>query len=318
MRVIVALGGDALLSKGDPPEAEIQERHIGAAAKALAPLARDHDLVVTCGNGPQVGLFTPEGAQDSSLSHPYPFDVLGAQTQGMIGYWLLQALENELPGQQVVSLISQTLVDADDPAFRNPTTFVGPVYQEGVARRLAMQRGWQVRQDGASWRRVVASPEPQALVEMPTIRTLLGDGAVVVCAGGGGIPVVRCKSGRLHGADAVVDKDLTAAIVARDLGADALLLLTDVPAVETAFGHDNSEPIHRSSPSALRPQSFPPGSMGTKVDAACRFVESTSNMAVIGRLEDAVGLLDGTAGTRITSNPTSVDAKLSPVGSSVA
>lgn len=318
MRVVVALGRNSLLRRGEPPEAEIQERHVGAAVEALVPLARDHDLVVAYGDGPQLGLFTLEGAQDSSLSHPYPFDVLGAQTQGMIGYWLLQALENELPGQQIVSLICQTLVDADDPAFQNPTKFVGPVYQEDDARRLAIQRGWQVRQDGSSWRRVVASPEPQALVEMPTIRTLLGDGAVVVCAGGGGIPVRRSASGRLHGADAVVDMHLTAAMLARDLGADALLLLTDVSAVETASGRDNAKPIHRSSPSALRSQNFPSGSMGPKVDAACRFVESTGKVAGIGRLEHAVDLLDGNAGTFVTLDTLSVDPKLSAVGSSVA
>ena len=318
MRVVVALGGNALLRRGEPPEAEIQQHHVGAAVEALIPLARDHDLVVTYGNGPQVGLFALESAQDPVLSHPYPFDVLVAQTQGMIGYWLLQALENALPGQQVVSLICQTLVDNDDPAFRYPTKFVGPVYQEDDARRLAVQRGWHVRQDGSSWRRVVASPEPRALVEMPTIRTLLGDGAVVVCAGGGGIPVCRSASGHLHGAEAVVDKDLTAALLARDLGADAVLLLTDVAAVETGFGHDDAKPIRRSSPSALRAEDFPPGSMGPKVDAACRFVESTGRVAMIGRLEDAVDLLDGTAGTLVTPDTLSRDPERSAVVDSVA
>ncbi len=318
MRVVVALGGNALLRRGEPPEAAIQQHHVGVAVEALIPLARDHDLVVTYGNGPQVGLFALESARDPVLSHPYPLDVLGAQTQGMIGYWLLQALENALPGQQVVSLICQTLVDNDDPAFRCPTKFVGPAYQEDDARRLAMQRGWQVRQDGSSWRRVVASPEPRALVELPTIRTLLGDGAVVVCAGGGGIPVSRSGSGHLHGAEAVVDKDLTAALLARDLGADAVLLLTDVAAVETGFGHDDAKPIRRSSPSALRSEDFAPGSMGPKVEAACRFVESTGRVAAIGRLEDAVGLLDGTAGTRVTPDTFSRDPARSPVAGSVA
>ena len=320
MRVVVALGRNALVSKGESRDGEIQERHVGAAVDALVPLARDHDLVVIYGNGPEGGPLAHDGAQDPFLSRscPYSFDTLAAQTQGMIGYWLLQALENELPGQQVVSLICQTLVDAEDPAFRHPTMIVGPAYQDDDAQRLALERGWQVRRDGSAWRRAVASPEPQAVIEMPTIRTLLGDGAVVVCAGGGGIPVCRSTSGRLHGADAVVDSDLTAAMLARDLGADALLLLTDVAAVEIGFGHENAQPIRRSSPSALRIQNCASGSMGPTVDAACRFVESTGRVAAIGRLEEAADVLDGTVGTLVTSDTLSVDPTLSPVASAVA
>lgn len=193
VRAVIALGGHALLRR-DGPSDEIQRRHVGAAVEALIPLARDHDLVVTYGSGTQVGLF----AHESFPSCPRPFDDLVAQTQGVIGYWLLQGLENELPGQQVVSLVCQTLVDGDDPAFLNATMFVGPVYQGDDARRLAVERGWQVRQDGAPGRRVVASPEPQALIEMSTVCTSLGDGAVVF-AGGGGIPVCRSASGHLHG-----------------------------------------------------------------------------------------------------------------------
>ena len=199
-----------------------------------------------------------------------------------------------------------------------PPSSSDPSIEDEDARRLAIQRGWQVRQEGSSWRRVVASPEPQALVEMPTIRTLLGDGAVVVCAGGGGIPVCRSASGRLYGAEAVVDRDLTAAMLARDLGADALLLLTDVAAVETGFGHDRAKPIRRSNPSALRAQNFSPGSMGPKVDAACRFVESTGKVAVIGRLENAVNLLDGAAGTLVTPDSLTLDPERSAVANSVA
>ena len=297
MRLVVALGGNALLERGETPLAEIQEKHVLIAVEALAPLARDHDLVITHGNGPQVGLLALESASDPDLPHPYPFDVLGAQTQGMIGYFLLQAFENALPGQEVVSLICQTLVASDDPAFDLPTKFVGPVYDEEAGQQLAHRRGWQIRRDGDTWRRVVASPEPQALVEMPTIRMLVANGAVVICAGGGGIPVSRSRDGLLRGVEAVVDKDLTAALLARDIGAEALLLLTDVPNVECDFGTEAAHAIRRTSPSDLRALPFAAGSMGPKVEAACRFVEATGNRAMIGRLEDAVELLEGTRGT---------------------
>ncbi|MBF6558052.1 MAG: carbamate kinase [Acidimicrobiales bacterium] len=297
MRLVVALGGNALLERGEVPNAEIQEKHVVAAVESLVPLARDHDLVITHGNGPQVGLLAIESATDPALPHPYPFDVLGAQTQGMIGYFLLQAFENALPGQQVASLICQTLVAADDPAFKHPTKFVGPVYDENEARRLGRVRGWEVRRDGTAWRRVVASPEPQAVIEMPTIRTLLADGTVIVCAGGGGIPVCRTADGLLRGVEAVVDKDLTATLLATDLGADALLLLTDVSAVELGFGTAAAHPIHHTTPVALRAKTFSAGSMGPKVDAACRFVEATGKRAMIGRLDAAAALLEGTTGT---------------------
>jgi carbamate kinase len=215
----------------------------------------------------------------------------------MIGYFLLQAFENALPGQEVVSLICQTLVDPDDPAFAHPTKFVGPVYTRSEGERVAALRGWDVRPDGASWRRVVASPEPLVPLEMATIRMLVGNGAVVVCSGGGGIPVCRGTDGLLHGVEAVIDKDLTAVLLARELGADALLLLTDVANVETDFGTDHARPIVRTTPDALRTERFPEGSMGPKVDAACRFVDATGNRAFIGRLDDAAGLIAGTSGT---------------------
>ncbi|MGD0394801.1 MAG: carbamate kinase [Acidimicrobiales bacterium] len=297
MRLVVALGGNALLERGETPLAEIQEKHVQVAVDALAPLARDHDLVITHGNGPQVGLLALESATDPVLPHPYPFDVLGAQTQGMIGYFLLQALENALPGHEVVSLICQTLVGADDPAFDHPTKFVGPVYQREEAERLAGRRGWKIGPDGGSWRRVVASPEPQSLVEMATIHTLVANGATVVCAGGGGIPVCRSGDGMLHGVEAVVDKDLTAAMLAHDIGADALVLLTDVPYVEADFGTASARAILRTTPTELRALPFPAGSMGPKVEAACRFVEATGYRAMIGRLQDAAELLEGSRGT---------------------
>jgi carbamate kinase len=299
MRVVVALGGNALLERGEAPIAELQQKHVIAAVEALAPLALDHDLVITHGNGPQVGLLALESARDPDLPHPYPFDALVAETQGMIGYLLLQALENALPGQQIVGLITQTLVAADDPAFENPTKFVGPIYDESEAQTLARRWGWQVRPDGSSWRRVVPSPEPQGIVELATIKVLLADGAVVICAGGGGVPVRRTPDGRLQGVEAVVDKDSTTALLAENLGADALLLLTDVPAVELDYGKPSARSIDRISASELEQMQFPSGSMGPKVGAACRFVRGTRRVAAIGRLEEAVQLLAGTAGTTI-------------------
>jgi carbamate kinase len=297
MRLVVALGGNALLERGEAPGAEIQAEHVHTAVECLAPLARDHELVITHGNGPQVGLLALESARDPVLDHPYPFDVLDAQTQGMIGYFLLQAFENALPGREVASLICQTLVAADDPAFENPTKFVGPVYTEDEAESLAHRWGWQVRHDGTSYRRVVASPEPQRLIELPTIHRMLSAGAIVICAGGGGIPVFCGDDGRLQGVEAVVDKDLTASLLARDIGADALMLLTDVAAVEADYGTDHARPIRFANPGELRAQRFPAGSMGPKVEAACRFVESTDGRAMIGGLGRAVELLAGTCGT---------------------
>jgi carbamate kinase len=297
MLVVVAIGGNALLKRGEVPLAETQEKNVAVAVGALAPLAADHNLVITFGNGPQVGLLANESSADPVLPSPYSLDVLGAQTQGMIGYFLLQGFENALPGRQVASLVCQTKVAADDPAFARPTKFIGPVYSEAEGRRLAGLRGWQVRQDGSAWRRVVASPEPLAIVELPTIAALVAEGAIVICAGGGGAPVVEDDGGHFRGAEAVVDKDLSTALLARDLGADALVILTDVANVETGFGTDEARPIARTTPAALRALKFPAGSMGPKVEAACRFVEATGKPAMIGRLDDAADLVRGTRGT---------------------
>ena len=217
MRIVVALGGNALLQRRQKPDAGVQEANVKRAVAALAPLAAEHELVVTHGNGPQVGVLALQSASDPNLSTPYPFDVLGAQTQGMIGYWLLQAMQNRLPGRQVAAIINQTLVEAADPAFADPTKFVGEVYDRDEAERRAKERGWVVKPDGAGWRRVVGSPRPQRVVETRLIRLLLESGAVVVCAGGGGVPVVRDESGELRGVEAVVDKDLTSAVLAEAL-----------------------------------------------------------------------------------------------------
>jgi len=299
MRIVAALGGNALLERGEPPEAGIQEAHIIKAAQALAPLAAGHELVITHGNGPQVGMLALESARDPALARPYPFDVLGAQTQGMIGYWLVQALQNALPGRQVACLVSRTLVRGDDPAFAHPAKFVGPVYERRQARALAASWLWEIRQDGARWRRVVPSPEPAGLPDLPAIRTLLGSGAIVVCAGGGGVPVV-VMDGRACGVEAVVDKDLTASMLACELDADALLLLTDVAAVQDGYGTRQARPIRRATPVELRKRDFPAGSMRPKIEAVCRFTEVTGKPAAIGRLADAEALLAGQAGTLIS------------------
>ena len=312
MRIVAALGGNALLKRGEPPDSAIQERHVISAVRALAPLAAGHELVITHGNGPQVGLLALESASDPALARPYPFDVLGAQTQGMIGYWLTQALANALPDRQVTCLISRTLVRADDPAFAHPAKFVGPVYDESQARALAASQHWDIRQDGAAWRRVVPSPEPADLIELPAIRLLLDHRAIVVCSGGGGIPVAVNGTGGLRGVEAVVDKDLTAALLAIRLHADALLLLTDMAAVQDGFGTPQARPIGRVSSTWLRARSFPAGSMGPKVEAACRFAEATGKLAAIGQLTDAAALLAQSAGT-IILNETGAETSISLV-----
>ena len=300
MRIVAALGGNALLRRGQIPDAAVQEANVAEAVEALAPIAAPHQLVLTHGNGPQVGVLAVQSASDPHLTTPYPFDVLGAQTQGMIGYWLLQALQNHLGHRQVAAIINQTLVSADDPAFADPTKFIGEVYDEATARRLAGERGWTVKADGSHWRRVVGSPEPLRVVETELIRQLLTGGAVVVCAGGGGVPVIRNERGSLEGVEAVVDKDLASSVLAIALEADVLLILTDVPNVYRDFGEPGQVAITRSTPSAIRREELPAGSMGPKVEAACRFVEITGGMAAIGRLADVEQILAGTAGTIIT------------------
>lgn len=296
-RLVVALGGNALLERSERPDADIQEHHVLSAVEALVPVARDHDLVITHGNGPQVGLLASESEKDPALSRGYPFDVLVAQTQGMIGYWLLQALENALPGRGVATILTQTVVAADDPAFGDPHKFVGPLYDEATATRLATERGWEIRQDERGWRRVVPSPEPVDVVELGEVEALLSGGSIVVCAGGGGMPVVREADGRLRGVEAVVDKDLIAALLAERLGAGGLLILTDVAAVEIDHGTPRARPIGRTTVAELRSLSFPAGSMGPKVEAVCRFVQATGRTADIGRLDDVEAILAGTAGT---------------------
>jgi carbamate kinase len=299
VRIVVALGGNALLQRGQVPDAEAQTDNIRLAMKALAPLTDDHEVVITHGNGPQVGVLAMESAADPRLTKSYPFDALGAMTQGLIGYWILQAIGNERPYRQFASIINQTLVDAHDPAFDDPTKFVGEVYPEGEAKAMAAKHGWQVKADGQHWRRVVPSPRPREIIETKLIDHLLDEGIIVVCAGGGGVPVVRTETGDLKGVEAVIDKDLSAALLAHRLKADRLLVLTDVENVIEGYGTESARPIGRTTPAQLRALDLPAGSMGPKVEAVCRFVEvgGRGTAAAIGNLAEAEQLLTGAAGT---------------------
>ena len=307
MKLVVALGGNALLRRGEAPTADVQRDHAGDAMAAIAELAKSHDVVVTHGNGPQVGLLALQSSAYTDVP-PYPLDVLGAESEGMIGYVLEQELENRLPGRTVVTVLTQVVVDGDDPGFARPTKFIGQIYTEPDARRLAAERGWAIAADNAHFRRVVPSPEPLRIVELSAIRMLVDAGALVVCTGGGGIPVVLDERGLLRGVEAVIDKDLAGELLARSLEADAFLMLTDVDAVMTGWGTDDARPIRRATPAELRAYEFPSGSMGPKVEAACRFVESTGGTAAIGALEDAVDIVAGRAGTTVARVAASVAA----------
>jgi carbamate kinase len=308
-RVVVALGGNALIRRGERAEAATQRANIVRAVRAVAALARQHhEVVVTHGNGPQVGLLALQAEAYRDVA-PYPLDVLGAESEGMIGYLLEQELMNALPGRPVATLLTQVSVDAADPAFGQPSKPIGPVYDESAGRSLAAERGWALARDGHGVRRVVASPAPQAILELPTIRLLIGAGVLVVCAGGGGIPVTITGEGAVHGVEAVVDKDRAAALLAEQLEADALLLLTDVPGVVAGWGTAAAVELDRATPAQLRDMTFAAGSMGPKVEAACRFAERTGGVAAIGALDDAEAILAGRAGTQICLEPaTAADA----------
>ena len=301
MLVVAALGGNALLKRGEPLTSEVQRKNVQAAAISLAGIVRaGHDLVVTHGNGPQVGLLALQGAAYKP-DEAYPLDVLGAETEGMIGYMIEQELENALGHDRpVATLLTQVVVDPKDPAFEKPTKFVGPVYDREEAERRAEGAGWSIAPDGNKWRRVVASPKPLEIPDMRVLKLLLDQGVVVVCAGGGGIPVLRREDGSMVGIEAVIDKDAASALLASQLGADALLLLTDVDAVYRDFGTDQSTPLSELTVGEARALDMPAGSMGPKLQAACDFAEA-GGISGIGRLQDAVDILEGSAGTRVSA-----------------
>ena len=298
MQVVVALGGNALLRRGEPMTSENQQANIRTAAQAIAALAKNHNVVIAHGNGPQVGLLALQAEAYKGIK-PYPLDVLNAETEGMIGYLIEQELRNQLPDRQVVTLLTQVEVDAADPAFVRPTKPIGVIYTQAEAEKLGAERGWAMAPDGDAYRRVVPSPEPRRILEIGAIQLLVQSGALVICVGGGGIPVVTTPSGAIHGVEAVIDKDLAAALLATSLGSDALLLLTDVDAVYTNWGSANAQPLRQASPNQLRQYSFAAGSMAPKVEAVCRFVEQTGGVAGIGQLGDAIAILEGQAGTAV-------------------
>ena len=297
MRLVAALGGNALLRRGEPLSAEAQRRNMRAVAGALARACAPHETVVVHGNGPQVGLLALE-AEAYGHAPPTPLDVLGAESQGMIGYVIAQELRNAAPGREVAALLTQAVVDPEDPAFRAPTKPIGPVYPPAEAAALRA-RGWSLAPDGQGVRRVVASPQPVEIVELAVVESLLGAGALVVCAGGGGVPVRRLADGRLEGVEAVVDKDLSAALLARRLGAERLVILTDVDGVHADWGTPAARRIDQATPALLRAMSFAPGSMGPKVAAAAAFVEAGGGTAAIGALDEAEAVIDGQAGTQV-------------------
>jgi carbamate kinase len=313
MVVVVALGGNALLRRGEAMTAENQRRNVCIAADALAPIAEQHQLVVAHGNGPQVGLLALQ-AEAYGKVEPYPLDVLGAQTEGMIGYMIEQELGNRLPIERpFATLLTMIEVDPRDPAFDNPTKFIGPVYDKDEADRLAAEKKWVFKQDGGAWRRVVASPIPKRIFEIRPIRWLLEHNAVVIAAGGGGVPTMY-EQGNGHGnghralvgVECVIDKDYASALLARDLNADLLVMLTDADAVYADWGTPTQRQIRRAHPDALGRMGFAAGSMGPKVTAACRFAEVTGRSAAIGALGDLSRIIAGTAGTTVSKFATGV------------
>jgi carbamate kinase len=301
MRVVVALGGNALLKRGEPMTAENQRANVRSAAPALAAVAKNHQLVLSHGNGPQVGLLALQAAAYADVD-PYPLDVLGAQTEGMIGYVLEQELGNAMPRDApLATMLTMVQVDPADPAFENPTKFVGPIYTRDEADALKEQKGWQFKPDGDSWRRVVPSPLPKHIFEIQPIRWLLEHGVVLICAGGGGVPTMFLPAAEntLVGVEAVIDKDLASELLARQVDADMLVMATDVDAVQRDWGTPQQAALGTVTAAELRGYAFPAGSMGPKVDAACQFVEKSGGRAAIGSLTQIEQIVEGKAGTQV-------------------
>ena len=303
MRIVVALGGNALLQRGEPPTAANQRDNVKLAAAQIAPLVADNELVISHGNGPQVGLLALQADAYREKFEPYPLDVLGAQTEGMIGYMIEQELGNLLPFEQpFATVLTMVEVDPADPAFDEPSKPIGPVYEEAEAQRLAAKHGWSIAPDGEHWRRVVPSPLPQRVFEIRPIRWLLERGVVVICTGGGGIPTMYQDDGTLIGAEVVIDKDRASALLARELEADMLVLATDVDGVYVDWGTPEARRIKRATPEEICAHDFATGSMGPKVEAACAFVRETGGRAAIGALGDLEHMVAGGAGTVIVAS----------------
>ncbi|EAO3143257.1 carbamate kinase [Salmonella enterica] len=304
--LVVALGGNALLKRGEPLEAEIQRKNIELAARTIAQLTQQWRVVLVHGNGPQVGLLALQNSAYASVT-PYPLDILGAESQGMIGYMLQQALKNQLPEREISVLLTQVEVDANDPAFLNPTKYIGPIYDEAQAHALQAEKDWIFKADGNAYRRVVPSPQPKRIVENDAIRALISRDHLVICNGGGGVPVVE-KADGYHGIEAVIDKDLSAALLASQIHADALLILTDADAVYLDWGKPTQRPLAQVTPEQLREMQFDAGSMGPKVTACAEFVSHCHGIAGIGSLADGQAILAGEKGTLIRCETADVDA----------
>jgi carbamate kinase len=301
MRIVIALGGNALLKRGEEMSAGHQRANVRVAASALARVAVANELVISHGNGPQVGLLALQGEAYQDVE-AYPLDILGAETQGMIGYLVEQEVGNLLPMERpLATLLTMVEVDPDDPAFGDPTKFVGPIYDEAQARALADEKGWAIKPDGPHWRRVVPSPRPKRIFEIRPMRWLLEHGAVVICAGGGGIPTMYARDAdrQLVGVEAVIDKDLATSLLARELEADLFVMATDVDGVYLDWGEPGQRRIDRATPAELDAMDLPAGSMGPKVAAATEFVTATGKRAAIGSLDDIDALVDGTGGTQV-------------------
>ena len=300
MRIVIALGGNALLRRGEPMTAEVQRRNVRVAAEAIGPLTADHQIVIAHGNGPQVGLLALESEAYADVE-PYPLDVLGAETEGMIGYMIEQELTNVVSGDvRLATLLTMVEVDPADPAFADPTKFVGPVYSKDQAEKLADEKGWTYKPDGDRWRRVVPSPRPRRIVEIDAIRWLLERKVLVVCDGGGGIPVMVDGNGELTGVEAVIDKDFASELLAVMVDADLFVMATDVDGVYVGWGQPDQRRLERVTPDELGAFSFPGGSMGPKVDAAVKFARSTGRRASIGSLADIARIVEGVAGTNVS------------------
>jgi carbamate kinase len=294
---VVALGGNALLRRGDAPSFDNQLANIKIAANAIAEIAQKYQVAIVHGNGPQVGLLALQNLAYDKVS-PYPLDVLGAESEGMIGYMLAQELQNLLPNSEVSTLLTRIEVDSNDPSMLEPTKFVGPIYSREEADVLAKANNWKMKQDGEFVRRVVPSPKPVNILDKESIDTLLNAGQIVICCGGGGIPVCKSEFG-FRGVEGVIDKDLAATLLAKQLNADKLLILTDADAVYLDWGTAAQRPLRSITPEQLSQYDFPAGSMGPKVEAAVDFALS-GGRAYIGALEEGVEVLDEKAGTCVT------------------
>jgi len=307
MRIVIALGGNALLRRGEPLTFENQRQNIKIACEQIAKVWPNNELVIAHGNGPQVGLLALQGAAYTEVP-TYPLDVLGAESVGMIGYMIQQELGNLVPFDvPLATILSQVEVDKNDPAFKNPTKPIGPVYSKEEAERLAKEKNWSIAQDGDKYRRVVPSPLPKRIFEIRPVKWLLERGSIVICAGGGGIPTYYDDQHNLHGVEAVIDKDLCSALLAENLDADLFIIATDVSAAFIDWGKDTQKAIASAHPDAIKEIGFASGSMGPKVQAAINFSRYSGKDAVIGSLSDIVDIVKGKAGTRISTNVTGIN-----------